>query len=906
MCGIIGFVGKEPAAPILLDGLARMEYRGYDSAGVAVRSETAGLQIRKTKGRLQVLSDLIHGGADLDGSLGIGHTRWATHGEPNDINAHPHVSENGRIALVHNGIIENYMELKEHLMRQGVHFTSDTDTEVVAQLLEFHYNECHNMLEAVGRCLRRIEGSYAFGIICADYPNALIAARKDSPLIIGYGKNGNFIASDVTAIIKYTRDVAYMDDGEIAVLTADSVDVFDDEMSPVEKAHSTIDWDVSAAEKGGYAHFMAKEIMEQPEAIRKTVSPRIRDGRVVLDDLHLPEEYVRGLSRIFVIACGSSYHVGVVSKYIWEKLLRRPVEVVLASEFRYSDPLVDERTLVIVISQSGETLDTMAAMREAKRRGGRTLAIVNVVGSSIAREADDVLYTWAGPEIAVATTKAYSTQLVLMDLVGLYLAEKLGTVAEDEYEAILSEMQLLPDKMQRFLDHTEDIQYFASRYFNHDSVFFIGRNLDYAMGLEGSLKLKEISYIHSEAYASGELKHGTISLIESGHPGGGPGDLCPALRQGHEQRGGGEGPGRRGAGPDHGGFPGEDGKDRRRHHRRTGDAPPAPALPGRGAAAAVRLLRGPPAGLRHRQAQEPGQERHRGVSAAPSGAASPPPRTLERDTPARTVWSGLAFVCGRSLSASAHCPRFPRLSFSSFSTSSSRRRLNLVSRWAPPAAKNSAASFTGSPKPRWANRGTLRAATSPRDAAITRAIRASSPAVEMVRKYCSHRSPSMCPSLWASHMRPSSSPTNTSPASTVNARQATAYPISRARDMPALQARWNQTPSSAAATAPETRPPARYTPSRSRPNLWNPFTAPQTKVSDSSASQAGSSWSRQAAESSWLTSTTAFPARRAASASTSRSRSSRTRCRSRTCFRSSLRSIQSPSVWGPGPHIRFS
>ena len=516
MCGIIGFVGKEPAAPILLDGLARMEYRGYDSAGVAVRSETAGLQIRKTKGRLQVLSDLIHGGADLDGSLGIGHTRWATHGEPNDINAHPHVSENGRIALVHNGIIENYMELKEHLMRQGVHFTSDTDTEVVAQLLEFHYNECHNMLEAVGRCLRRIEGSYAFGIICADYPNALIAARKDSPLIIGYGKNGNFIASDVTAIIKYTRDVAYMDDGEIAVLTADSVDVFDDEMSPVEKAHSTIDWDVSAAEKGGYAHFMAKEIMEQPEAIRKTVSPRIRDGRVVLDDLHLPEEYVRGLSRIFVIACGSSYHVGVVSKYIWEKLLRRPVEVVLASEFRYSDPLVDERTLVIVISQSGETLDTMAAMREAKRRGGRTLAIVNVVGSSIAREADDVLYTWAGPEIAVATTKAYSTQLAVIYLLAIHFAGLLGRIGPEEYRELVEQLQLLPGKAEEILKHTEEIQYYASIYFNHDSVFFIGRNIDYAVGLEGSLKLKEISYIHSEAYAAGELKHGTISLIEDG------------------------------------------------------------------------------------------------------------------------------------------------------------------------------------------------------------------------------------------------------------------------------------------------------------------------------------------------------------------------------------------------------
>ena len=516
MCGIIGFSGREQAAPILLDGLERMEYRGYDSAGIAVRSETKGLQVKKTKGRLRVLSDLTHGGADLEGTLGIGHTRWATHGEPNDINAHPHVSENGQIALVHNGIIENYLEIKEQLQRRGVTFTSDTDSEVVAQLLEYHYNECHNMLEAVGRVLRRIEGSYAFGIICSDFPNALIAARKDSPLILGYGENGNFIASDVTAIIKYTRDVVYMEDGEIAVVTPESIDVFDSEMNPLEKQHSQVDWDVSAAEKGGYAHFMFKEIMEQPEAIAKTVSPRIRDGRVVLDDITLTADYVRDISRIFIIACGSSYHVGMVSKYNWERLLRRPVQVDLASEFRYSDPLADEKSLVVVLSQSGETLDTMAAMREAKRRGARTLAVVNVVGSSIAREADDVLYTWAGPEIAVATTKAYSTQLVLMDLIGLYLADLLGTVEKSEYDAILAEVQVLPEKMSHFLEHFEDVQYFASRYFNHNSIFFIGRNLDYAMGLEGSLKLKEISYIHSEAYASGELKHGTISLIEPG------------------------------------------------------------------------------------------------------------------------------------------------------------------------------------------------------------------------------------------------------------------------------------------------------------------------------------------------------------------------------------------------------
>jgi len=472
--------------------------------------------VRKTKGRLKVLSDLIHGGADLKGCQGIGHTRWATHGEPSDVNAHPHVSADGSIALVHNGIIENYQEIKEHLLQKGVTFTSDTDSEVVAQLLEVYYRENGNMLDAVSRTLHRIEGSYAFGILCSDYPNAIIAARKDSPLILGYGKEGNFLASDVTAILRYTRDVSYMDDGEIAVITRDSIDVFNSELVPVDKARVTVDWDVSAAEKGGYAHFMVKEIFEQPEAIRKTISPRIRDGRVVLDDLDMPADYIKNVDRIFIIACGSSYHVGMVSKYIWEKLLRRPVEVMLASEFRYCDPLVDEKSLVIVISQSGETLDTMAAMREAKRRGGRTLAIVNVVGSSIAREADDVLYTWAGPEIAVATTKAYSTQLVLMDLVGLYLADELGSLDPAEYSAIMSELQRLPEKMEAFLAHTEDIQYYASRYFNHNSVFFIGRNLDYAMGLEGSLKLKEISYIHSEAYASGELKHGTISLIEPG------------------------------------------------------------------------------------------------------------------------------------------------------------------------------------------------------------------------------------------------------------------------------------------------------------------------------------------------------------------------------------------------------
>ncbi|MBR4544839.1 MAG: glutamine--fructose-6-phosphate transaminase (isomerizing) [Oscillibacter sp.] len=516
MCGIIGFAGHEEAAPILLDGLARMEYRGYDSAGIAVRSEKWGLQAKKSRGRLEALYELTHGGADLDGPVGIGHTRWATHGEPSDINAHPHISEGGNVALVHNGIIENYLEIKEWLLQKGVHFVSETDTEVAVQLLEYYYRECENMLEAVAKLIHRIEGSYAFGIICSDYPNSLIAARKDAPLILGYGKNGNFIASDVTAIIKHTRDVTYMSDGEIAVVTAESIDVFDTDLTPVDKPRSRINWDVSAAEKGGYPHFMFKEIMEQPEAIHNTISPRIRDGRVVLDNFSMTPEEVRNISRIFIVACGSAYHVGMVCKYTWERLLRRQVEVSLGSEFRYRDPLVDENSLVVIISQSGETLDTMAALREAKRLGGKTLAVVNVVGSSIAREADHVLYTWAGPEIAVATTKAYSTQLALLDLIGLYFGDLLGTVGADEYAEILEAVRTLPEKMRTCLEDVQKVQYLASRYFNHSSIFFIGRNLDYAMGLEGSLKLKEISYIHSEAYASGELKHGTISLIEPG------------------------------------------------------------------------------------------------------------------------------------------------------------------------------------------------------------------------------------------------------------------------------------------------------------------------------------------------------------------------------------------------------
>ena len=515
MCGIVGYIGWEQAAPVLLDGLARLEYRGYDSAGVAVYSERAeALSVHKAKGRLQVLSDMLQGGAALDGTVGIGHTRWATHGAPSDVNSHPQVSQNGKIAVVHNGIIENYAELKSFLEAKGVTFTSETDTEVVAQLIEYFYEG--DILEAVGRVLRRIQGAYALGILCADAPDRLVAVRKDSPLILGYGDGCNFLASDVTAIIKYTRNVGYMEDGEVAVLTREGIQCYNHLMQPIEKEVTHVDWEIDAAEKGGYEHFMFKEIMEQPEALRRAISPRIRDGEVYFEDFGLTEDYIRNIRKVYIVACGSSYHVGMVGKYNLERLTRKPVEVALASEFRYMDPIVDENTLVVAISPAGETLDTRAALREAKRLGAKVLSIVNVVGSSIARESDVVLYTWAGPEIAVATTKAYSTQMAVIDLLALHFARILGTIGETEYREALEEMLRLPGKMEAVLADRDDIQYFASQYFNHNSVFFIGRNVDYALGLEGSLKLKEISYIHSEAYASGELKHGTISLIEDG------------------------------------------------------------------------------------------------------------------------------------------------------------------------------------------------------------------------------------------------------------------------------------------------------------------------------------------------------------------------------------------------------
>ena len=517
MCGIVGYVGTQEAAPILLDGLRRLEYRGYDSAGMAVCGPE-GLQVCKTRGRLQALADLTEEGRTLTGTLGVGHTRWATHGEPNDINAHPQVSQSGLFAVVHNGIIENYALLRAQLTAKGYTFRSETDTEVVAQLLDYYYAASRDVFEAVNSMLSAVEGAYALGIVCADAPDRLIAARKDAPLLLGYGDGENFIASDVTALLRHTRDIVYMDDGELAIVTGGGIRIYDERRRPIEKEHHHIDWDVDAAEKGGYDHFMLKEIYEQPDAIARAITGRIRDGRVVLSDLTMTDREIRELGRVCIVACGSSYHVGMVGKYVLERLLRRPVEVSLASEFRYSDPIVGKGDLVIVISQSGETLDSMAALREAKKRGARILSIVNVVGSSIARESHDVLYTWAGPEIAVATTKAYSTQMVVLNLLGLYFGDILGTVDFDTYTAMVQGIEALPAQMAHILSDTAEIQAAARELAGHEQIFFIGRNLDYALSLEGSLKLKEISYIHSEAYASGELKHGTISLIEEGTP----------------------------------------------------------------------------------------------------------------------------------------------------------------------------------------------------------------------------------------------------------------------------------------------------------------------------------------------------------------------------------------------------
>lgn len=513
MCGIVGYIGDNQAAPILLEGLEKLEYRGYDSAGVAVFSEN-GIRVAKAKGRLRVLSELIEGGKAVAGTLGIGHTRWATHGAPSDVNSHPQTSEGGKFAVVHNGIIENYLYLKNHLMRRGVQFVSETDTEVVAQMLEYY--DRGNILETIAKVISKVEGSYALGIISTEYPDRLFCVRKDSPLIIGVGAGENFIASDIPAILSHTRDIYRLKDNEIAVLTRDAVEFFNPDAEPVEKTIEHIEWDIEAAEKGGYEHFMMKEICEQPKAVRDTIAPRIRNGRVVLDDITLTAEQLRNFTKICIVACGTAYHVGVVAKYAFEELLRIPVEVDVASEFRYRKPIIDEHTLMIIISQSGETADTLAALREAKRAGCRVLSIVNVVGSTIANESDDVIYTWAGPEISVASTKAYSTQLAVIYLLTLYIGEKLGRLSAEELDRYIDELQQIPELIEKMLAHKENIQFFASRYFNAGDMYFIGRNVDYAASLEASLKLKEISYIHSEAYAAGELKHGPISLIEDG------------------------------------------------------------------------------------------------------------------------------------------------------------------------------------------------------------------------------------------------------------------------------------------------------------------------------------------------------------------------------------------------------
>lgn len=513
MCGIVGYIGNEQAAPILLDGLAKLEYRGYDSAGIAVYDGTKVATL-KSKGRLKVLSELSHDGATLPGTVGIGHTRWATHGSPSDVNAHPHFNKEESIVVVHNGIIENYLKLKKKLEKKGYEFISETDTEVIAHLLDYYYKG--NPLEAITKIMHRMEGSYALGIIFKDHPEELYAVRKDSPLIVGHTENGNIIASDVPAVLKYTRDVYFIENEEIVRMTDSTMEFFTVDEEPIEKESTRIDWDINAAEKGGFEHFMLKEMYEQPKAILDTFSPRIKGDDIVIEELKMSDDEIRAIKKIMIVACGSANHTGMTSKYIFEGLARIPVEVDLASEFRYRNPILEEGTLVIVVSQSGETADSLAALREAQARGAKVLGIVNVVGSSIAREADNVMYTWAGPEIAVATTKAYSSQLIALYLLAMKFAHARGTLDDAGLKEMLEDLQKLPEQVELLLNNKNKIQRFANRYLAAKDVFFIGRGIDYAISMEGSLKLKEISYIHSEAYAAGELKHGTISLIEEG------------------------------------------------------------------------------------------------------------------------------------------------------------------------------------------------------------------------------------------------------------------------------------------------------------------------------------------------------------------------------------------------------
>ncbi len=518
MCGIVGYIGTQEAAPILLDGLAKLEYRGYDSAGISVRnSKTGKIDTVKAKGRLKVLCEKTDGGNAMCGTSGIGHTRWATHGEPSELNAHPHYSDDYSLVVVHNGIIENYLELKEKLMKAGYTFYSQTDTEVATKLIDYYYKKVGgDYLEAISRAMLRIRGSYALGIMFTNCPDKIFAVRKDSPLIVGHNESGTFIASDVPAILKYTRHVYYIGNMEIAVLDKDSVHFYNVDRDEIQKELVEIKWDAQAAERGGFEHFMMKEIHEQPGAVADTLHAYVKEGKIDFTEAGLTEEMLKGLERIYIVACGSAYHVGMVGKYVIEGVAETAVEVELASEFRYRNPRLVKNSLVIIISQSGETADSLAALRLAKDMGVPTLGIINVLGSSIAREADFVLYTYAGPEISVATTKAYSTQLIVVYLLAMQCAMAKARLEEVKYNGMLQDLEAIPDKMQRVLDDKERIQWFASKYANARDVFFIGRGIDYAISLEGSLKLKEISYIHSEAYAAGELKHGTISLVEDG------------------------------------------------------------------------------------------------------------------------------------------------------------------------------------------------------------------------------------------------------------------------------------------------------------------------------------------------------------------------------------------------------
>ncbi|NCB50491.1 MAG: glutamine--fructose-6-phosphate transaminase (isomerizing) [Clostridia bacterium] len=513
MCGIVGFTGLREAAPILLEGLKRLEYRGYDSAGIAIQN-AGRIDVSKASGSIKNLCEKTNDCADMHGVCGIAHTRWATHGAPTDLNAHPHMSSDGKFAVIHNGIIENFAVLREELKVKGYVFASETDTEVIAHLLDMYYTG--DLKLAVMKTISRLEGSYSLGIVCACEPNRLFAVKEYSPLVLGLGVGENFFASDVTALISHTKNVIYLDDGEFAELTPEKITVYDCTGAPVKKSVARVVWDIEAAEKGGFDHFMLKEIMEQPRAVKSTVEPRIRDGRIVLDDFDMTPVELENINKILITGCGSAYHAGVVGKYVIESLCRMPVEVDIASELRYRDPIVNERTLVIVISQSGETADTIAALRECKALGARVLAVVNVVGSTIAKLADNVIYTHAGPEIAVATTKGYTTQVAALDLIAVWLAEKLGKIDEKRCAELIDAIRAIPSQIQRAIDLNANIPGLAKRYHDNESLFFIGRNIDYATCLEGSLKLKEISYIHSEAYAAGELKHGTIALIDKG------------------------------------------------------------------------------------------------------------------------------------------------------------------------------------------------------------------------------------------------------------------------------------------------------------------------------------------------------------------------------------------------------